>query len=388
MELPITRPSRMFYADQINFSELLGELKAERFNGFIRVTSGSSEGYILFNNGKQSAASFDDYIKKDALTEIKSALDNNRTLIDVFDLKSSQMEYLLDLNKLYILDFTSKADEVRDEIQKSEKIAQTSHEEKISNDKNETIDTKPDTASNKIEENEKKAKFTAEVDKSSDTVEADIPLEKIDNVEVAKEESEGVENQEVSPNVEPTEKIEALDEEKVSTSSPEGESEKPEFVDAEAALDTEDVQYQNEFIEPGIEVDRTELMKKYGLKDVGDEEVENILDTYKGGSLSDDDIEKIELTLMNKVKKSILGIPKIRGTEVMVFLDNSAELTGNINIISEYESKGLLSRIMGDSKDLENIRRQIINITQIEIKKSFRKYPEIVEDFDINLEIS
>jgi hypothetical protein len=129
-------------------------------------------------------------------------------------------------------------------------------------------------------------------------------------------------------------------------------------------------------------------MKKYGLKDVGEEEVDNILETYKGGSLSDEDVEKIELTLMNKIKKSILGIPKIRGTEVMVFLDNTTELTGTINIITEYESKGLLSRIMGESRDLENLRRQIMNITQMEIKKSFRGYPEIVDDFEINVEIS
>ena len=48
-------------------------------------------------------------------------------------------------------------------------------------------------------------------------------------------------------------------------------------------------------------------MKKYGLKDVGEEEVDNILETYKGGSLSDEDVEKIELTLMNKIKKINTG---------------------------------------------------------------------------------
>ena len=62
----------------------------------------------------------------------------------------------------------------------------------------------------------------------------------------------------------------------------------------------------------------------------------------------------------------------------MVFLDNTSELSGTINIITEYESKGFLSRIMGESKDLENLRRQIMNITQMEVKKSFRGYPEIV----------
>ena len=98
-------------------------------------------------------------------------------------------------------------------------------------------------------------------------------------------------------------------------------------------------------------------------------------------------MEKIELTLMNKIKKTVLGIPKVRGTEVLVFLDNTNELSGNINIIIEYESKGFFSRMIGESRDTENLRRQIINIAQIEIKKSFRKYPEIIDNFDINVEI-
>ncbi|OPY26704.1 MAG: hypothetical protein A4E27_00684 [Methanobacterium sp. PtaU1.Bin242] len=116
--------------------------------------------------------------------------------------------------------------------------------------------------------------------------------------------------------------------------------------------------------------------------------MDDILDSYKGGSIDDDDVEKIEFTLMNKIKKSIFGIPKIKGAEVMVFLDNSVELTGNINVMIEYEAKGLFSRLMGESKDIDNLRRQIINIVQIEIKKSFRKYPEIIDNFDVNVEIS
>ena len=177
-----------------------------------------------------------------------------------------------------------------------------------------------------------------------------------------------------------SEEVIALEVEKtVEEKKPEPEIEKPQYLE------------ENEFIEPGFEVesvDRNQLMKKYGLKDVGEQEVDNILETYKGGSLSADDVEKIELTLMNKIKKSILGIPKIKGTEVMVFLDNTAELSGTINIITEYESKGLLSRIMGESKDVGNLRRRIINITQIEVKKSFRGYPEIIDDFEINVDIS
>jgi len=90
---------------------------------------------------------------------------------------------------------------------------------------------------------------------------------------------------------------------------------------------------------------------------------------------------------MNKIKKSLLGIPKIKGAEVMVFLENSKGLTGKVNIIIESESKGFLSRIRGDTKDIK-LEKQIIDISQIEIRKSFRKYPEIVDKFDVNVEIS
>jgi hypothetical protein len=90
---------------------------------------------------------------------------------------------------------------------------------------------------------------------------------------------------------------------------------------------------------------------------------------------------------MNKIKKSVLGIPRIRGAEVMVFLENANGLSGKVNIMIESESKGFLSRIIGDSKDI-NLERQIVDISQIEIRKSFRKYPEIVDKFDVNVEIN
>ena len=57
---------------------------------------------------------------------------------------------------------------------------------------------------------------------------------------------------------------------------------------------------------------------------------------------------------MNKIKKSTLAIPKIKGAEVMVFLDNVNGLTGKVNIIIESETKGFISRIMGVSDRYES----------------------------------
>ncbi|KAF5071492.1 hypothetical protein DSECCO2_211480 [anaerobic digester metagenome] len=116
--------------------------------------------------------------------------------------------------------------------------------------------------------------------------------------------------------------------------------------------------------------------------------MENLLQSYSGGIIDDDDVERVELVLMNLIKKSVLGIPKIKGTEVMVFLDNYKDLSGTINIITEYESQGFLNRIMGQNRTAVNLRRQIINIAEIAIKKSFRQYPEVVERFEINVEFS
>ncbi len=161
----------------------------------------------------------------------------------------------------------------------------------------------------------------------------------------------------------------------------EAEVVKEPVVESEPELDIEEIE------EEAIPIDREELMKKYGLKDIQEEEVDKVLDTYKGGTVSSGDLEKIELTLMNRIKQSVMAVPKIKGTEVMVFLENTRELGGRIKIISEYEGKGLFSRIMGESKVIDNLKYQVLDIVEMEIRKSFREYPQIVDNFDINIEI-
>ncbi len=364
MELPITRPSMISYADELNFSELLGELKSKRYNGFIRVTSDSEEGHILFKDGKQVAASYDKDSKVEAIKKIKSATDIGSTLVEVFDLRESQVNYLMDVNKTYLIDSSSGVHDILDELKKT-----------TSEDKIET----PSPEEKKSEDVEAKVLDNTEIIK-----EEPKPIPEIESSpaeEIQQEAEIKVEDPEISKEAE-----EVPTEVKVETKKPEISIEEKidDVIEDPAPEEVKDEEIK--FIEESV--DRAELMKKYGLKDVGEEEVENILDSYKGGSLSDEDIEKIELTLMNKIKKSILGIPKIKGTEVMVFLENSNELTGTINIITEYESKGFLSRIIGDSNNLDNLKKQIINITQIEIRKSFRGYPEIVNNFKINVEVS
>lgn len=384
MELPITRPSIVSYADEINFSELLGKLKSNRSNCFIRITAGSSEGYILFKNGDQVASSFDQYSKREALEMIKSVMDDSRTVVEVFDLKENQMDYLMNVNRPYLMT-VSKAEDILKEIKKSEDTAEPQ------------IEPTPRESQINLEEEFDDAPVVEESKPITETNVENSPVESEVAEFVSNNHTEAVENK----IKEKSENESQLQPEP--TKEPEIETSVKEPVINETKVDqiSEDETTQNnaeevlaeriEFRESQPEeesMDRAELMKKYGLKDVEEEEIENLLETYKGGSISDEDVEKIELTLMNRIKKSILGIPKIKGTEVMVFLDNTSELVGTINIITEYESKGLLSRIIGDSKSLETLRSQIITITQIEIKKSFRGFPEIVDNFEINVEVS
>ena len=103
MELPITRPSMICYADEIEFPEFLKDLSAKEHNGFIRITSGSEEGYILFKEGKEIAASYERHSRVDAIENIKAAMDNNGTLIEIFDVRPSQIDFFMDINKPYII---------------------------------------------------------------------------------------------------------------------------------------------------------------------------------------------------------------------------------------------------------------------------------------------
>jgi hypothetical protein len=404
MELPITRPSMISYADQLNFNELLGELKSKEYNGFIRVTAGSEEGHILFKEGIQIAASYDNDSKIDAIKKIKSATDNSSTLIEVFDLRDSQVNYLMDINKKYLINSGSEVNDVLDELKK------TGHEDK---EKIETlIPEKPEVIETPILEEKPEVIEAPLTEEKPEVTEATLPEEKPEISEsplLEQNESFLPKKPEINEDIQVEPEIQDSNEEvknKLKSIS-EMKSNHVEDVRRKTQIKSENTSISPAEADIGVEkadksenkemeaaevanesIDRAELMKKYGLKDVGEEEVENILESYKGGSLSDDDVEKIELTLMNKIKKSILSIPKIKGTEVMVFLDNTSELAGTINIITEYESKGFLSRFMGESKDLDNLKKQIINITQIEIKKSFRGYPEIVDNFKINVEVS
>jgi hypothetical protein len=418
MELPITRPSMMCYADELKFPDLLNDLSSKKHNGFIRITAGSEEGFILFKEGKEIAASYIRYSRVDAIEKIKSAMEDRTTLIEVFDVRSNQIDFFMEMNKPYIIG--SDAYDLIDKFKKPEEkelkpkavpkpkpVSDALKEnnskpkaEKVENQvvskPQENIVPSPNNSSNEsksLTETEA-VKQTVNQIENEKTVKEEVPeIKKTETIKEPVAENESViekvaDNESVNKTI--PKSVTEIDTVEPEVEEPESEvsNEKPSQDISNSPESTEkDTELLSQEDSPKPSMDRSELMKKYGIKDIQEEDVTNILESYKGGSVSDEDVEKIELTLMNKIKKSTLSIPKIRGAEIMVFLDNAERLTGKVNIIIESESQGFLSRIMGDSNKA-NLERQIIEISQIEIRKSFRKYPEIVNDFNINVEIS
>ena len=120
MEMPIISPSMVSYADELNFNQLLEDFLRNKHNGFLRVTSGSYEGYILFKNGNQVAASYDRYSKLKAVESIKSIIQENDTLIEVFNLKESPVDYLINVNKPYVIESSDDVYDVLKELKKSD----------------------------------------------------------------------------------------------------------------------------------------------------------------------------------------------------------------------------------------------------------------------------
>lgn len=384
MEMPITKPSMVSYADELEFSQLLEDFQKNKKNGFLRVTFVSEDGYLLFKNGKQVAASYDNLSKLDAIKRIKSVMEDDNTLVEIFDVRPSQIDYLMDLNKPYILEKGSAIEDVIGELKKSNGKQETEKvetalvaDEKPDEENSLVVEEKPPVVEAQIEEpvvlnespvvEEKPPAESSELDKAPGQVKTDNSSEA---TSVTSSTPETVDKTPInSPSLE----------EKVTEAISQAEESHQDEIEAPE---------EEEEAEPAP-VDRSELLKKYGIRDIDESDVEKLLDSYKGGYISDDDVERIELTLMNRVKKSILGLPRVKGTEVMVFLDNAGgDLKGNISLIMEYQSQGLFSRIRGESKEIGNLKRQVVSITHIEIRKIFREYPEIVDKFDINIEVS
>jgi hypothetical protein len=149
---------------------------------------------------------------------------------------------------------------------------------------------------------------------------------------------------------------------------------------------------RKKFNDPGNEDDpvgeelseRYNLLEKYGLKDMDEEEIDGILGSYDRNSLNNKELESMERILSKKIHSAILSIHAIKKAAVEVFIDYSDELCGVVTIIVEYEPKSFLDRIIGSSNG--NMDAETIELTQMEISELFKNSPELIGNFEINIE--
>lgn len=132
-------------------------------------------------------------------------------------------------------------------------------------------------------------------------------------------------------------------------------------------------------------IDRDSILEKYGIREMDEEDVDGLLGEKDGNSLNNKEVENMERILAKKIHNALMSLSNIKKAAVEVLIENSNELYGIINIIVEYEPKGFLDRILGNSNK-NNLHMETIEVTQIKISEIFQNSPEVVENFEINVE--
>ena len=92
----------------------------------------------------------------------------------------------------------------------------------------------------------------------------------------------------------------------------------------------------------------------------------------------------MERFLSKNIYNAIMALPSIEKAAVEIFLCDSGELYGLINIIVEYEPKGFLDRIRRTSNNVMDAKT--LEMTRIELSEIFINHPEIVDNFEIKVD--
>lgn len=129
--------------------------------------------------------------------------------------------------------------------------------------------------------------------------------------------------------------------------------------------------------------ERDNLLEKYGLRDMEEKEIDQLLGSYNQDSLNNKELESMERILSKKIYSAVTSLKAIKKAAVEVFIDYSDELRGIVTIIVEYEPKGFLNRIV---RHPNGMNAETIEVTQMEIVELFKNSPELVENFEINIE--
>ena len=126
------------------------------------------------------------------------------------------------------------------------------------------------------------------------------------------------------------------------------ESDYGNFVEIESDdLEIDKLEGEGEELKTVETVDRSDLLAKYNIQDVQVDDVDHLLENFDR-SLTDENVEKVERNIVEKITNSALSHPKIEWVNVLVFLDEETG-KGSIKIFAEYVDRGLLKRLISDA---------------------------------------
>lgn len=132
-------------------------------------------------------------------------------------------------------------------------------------------------------------------------------------------------------------------------------------------------------------IERYNLLEKYGLKDMEEDDVETLLGARNSNILDNKDLENMERVLNKKIYNAVTSLNSIKKAAVETLMEIDDELYGTINIIVEYEPQGFLEKIIGNS-NINEVYTDVFEAVQIEIMEFFENSPELIENFEINVE--
>ncbi len=127
---------------------------------------------------------------------------------------------------------------------------------------------------------------------------------------------------------------------------------------------------------------RYDLLEKYGLHEMDEKNIEELLGVYDSDSLNNREIENMERILSRKIYQAIISMSYIKGAAVEIYIEDPDELRGIVNIIVEYEPKSFLDKIRGVSSNTE---AGAIELARKEIAEIFESHPEIIENIEVKV---
>ncbi|HHY00838.1 MAG TPA: hypothetical protein GX531_05640 [Methanothermobacter sp.] len=393
MELSKIKPSKIYDNSQMSFNSILEHVFNSQFDGFIRITTKSTnEGYILFKKGKEIAASFSSYLKNFVLDEEfkkeealkKIEYESHKPFkIEIFELTHHQIDFSMEINKKYLLEEAclSKKYYNNNSPNNAKQIAKVSTEPSKISDNNKNLNqvtTIIDTNEkdlNTIEEYYENSKLNIN---SEDSVQYDVLNEYPNKLAVNQE------NLDENLYEDNQSHLNSFDEIKIPNS----------FTNLFSNIDNNrspDQQTKNittliNAVKKGkkskLDVKKDPNNPSNGKRSIN--ELKILLKT-----LHNDKIEMLELNIINNIKKRLLNLPRIKEKSVKISITRQDDIIGNANIVTEYTGKAFFDSYPNSSTyDVSFLEKEIFHIVQIEIKSAFGNFHDVLDYFAISVQMT